>query len=140
MHRSTLAAFALALAAGAAHGQQATFQTRSMTPETALKAAQAAMAHCRSLNTQVAVAVVDRAGLVQVLLRDRFAGAHTPEMASNKAWTAASFRTATGDLGTETQGGKTMSGIRHLPRVIIGQCFQPDIPRAAAAQRRGPFG
>ncbi len=118
MYRSSLTALALALAAASAQAQPASFQTRSMTPETALKAAQAALAHCRSLNTQVAVAVVDRAGLVQVLLRDRFAGAHTLEMATNKAWTAASFRTSTADLGVETQPGKVMSGIRQLPRVI----------------------
>ena len=33
-------------------------------------------------------------------------------------WTAASFRTATGELGVQTQPGQPMSGIRQLPRVI----------------------
>jgi uncharacterized protein GlcG (DUF336 family) len=64
------------------------------------------------------VAVVDRAGLVQVLLRDRFAGAHTVEVATNKAWTAASFRTSTSALAEETQAGKAMSGLRSLPRFL----------------------
>jgi uncharacterized protein GlcG (DUF336 family) len=62
--------------------------------------------------------VVDRAGLVQVLLRDRFAGAHTVDVAANKAWTAASFRTATTALASETQPGKPMSGLRNLPRFL----------------------
>ena len=66
----------------------------------------------------MAVAVVDRAGLLQVLLRDRFAGAHTVEVAQNKAWTAASFRTSTMDLAVETQPGKPMSGLRALPRFL----------------------
>lgn len=96
----------------------ASFAVRLMTPETALKAAQATLAACRGQSAQVAVAVVDRAGLPQVLLRDRFAGPHTVDMAINKAWTAASFRTATSELGAQTQAGRPMSGIRNLPRVI----------------------
>jgi len=98
--------------------QDGTFSTRQLTPETALAAARAAIESCRKSGYQVAVAVTDRAGLLQVLLRDRFAGAHTVEMATNKAWTAASFRTATSDLAVETQPGRPMSGIRALPRVI----------------------
>jgi len=96
----------------------ATFNQRFMTPETALKAAQATLASCRAQGYQVAVAVVDRTGLPQVLLRDRFAGPHTVDMALGKAWTAASFRRNTGDLAAETQAGRPMSGIRDLPRVV----------------------
>jgi len=76
------------------------------------------MAHCRKNGHQVAVAVVDRSGLLQVLLRDRFAGAHTLEIAPGKAWTAASFRISTTALAAETQAGKPMSGIRATPRVM----------------------
>ena len=115
----TFAALALALTlATAAQAQEAVFQTRSLTPEAALGAARAALESCRKQGYQVAVAVVDRAGLVQVLLRDRFAGAHTPEVASNKAWTAASFRTSTGALAENTQAGRPMSGLRNLPRFM----------------------
>jgi len=95
----------------------ATFTTRSLTPEFALKAAQAALAQCRKEGFQVAVAVVDRSGVAQVMLRDRFAGAHTPDTAISKAWTAVSFRTNTLAFAEETQAGKSMSGIRQLPRV-----------------------
>jgi uncharacterized protein GlcG (DUF336 family) len=98
--------------------QDATYAVRSMTPETALAAARAALAECRKQGYQVAVAVVDRAGLTQVLLRDRFAGAHTVDVATNKAWTAASFRTPTADLARETQPGQAMSGLRNLPRFL----------------------
>jgi uncharacterized protein GlcG (DUF336 family) len=93
-----------------------------MTPETALAAARAALAECRKQGYQVAVAVVDRAGLTQVLLRDRFAGAHTVDVATNKAWTAASFRTPTADLARETQPGQAMSGLRNLPRFLAAPC------------------
>jgi uncharacterized protein GlcG (DUF336 family) len=111
----------LALAAtppAAAQAPPAGYTMRFMSPETALKAAQAALASCRAQDFQVAVVVVDRAGLVQVVLRDRFAGPHTVDMATAKAWTAASFRRSTADLAAETQAGRPMSGIRDLPRVV----------------------
>ncbi len=98
--------------------QQATYAVKLLTPETALVAAQAALAHCRKAGHQVAVAVTDRSGVLQVLLRDRFAGAHTPDVATQKAWTAASFRIPTADLAAETQAGKPMSGIRSAHGVM----------------------
>ena len=79
---TTLAALALVRRDAVAGRGAPRFTTRrALTPETALKAAQAAMAKCRADGFQVAVAVVDRCGLTQVLLRDRFAGAHTVEVA-----------------------------------------------------------
>jgi len=108
---------ALALAAGAA-AQEATFGVKVLTPETALKAAQAAFASCRASGFQTTVAVVDRMGIVQVLLRDRFAGPHTVEMARDKAWTAVSFRTNTTDLARATESGSPQSAIRLRPGVV----------------------
>src|SRR5512145_1832848 len=62
-----IAAMSLALgAASPAMAQDATFNVRVLTPETALKAAQAALARCRTNGFQVAVAVVDRMGGTQV--------------------------------------------------------------------------
>jgi uncharacterized protein GlcG (DUF336 family) len=100
-----------------AQAADATFSLRILTPETALKAAQAAFAKCRASGYQAAVAVVDRMGVVQVLLRDRFAGPHTPEMARSKAYTAVSFRIDTTALAEATQAGRAQSGIRDLPGV-----------------------
>jgi len=108
-------AVALASCLGA-FAADATFTTKSLTPETALKAAQAALAKCRADGYQVAVAVVDRSGLTQVLLRDRYAGAHTVDFATNKAWSAVSFRTNTRDLERATRPSESMSGLRHMPR------------------------
>lgn len=121
MSRIVVAGFALLAVlgpTGTAIAQEGVFQTRSLTPETALVAARAALESCRKQGYQVAVAVVDRAGLAQVVLRDRFAGAHTLEVAQNKAWTAASFRTSTSTIAAETQPGKPMSGLRSLPRLL----------------------
>ena len=111
-------AAAVALFAVAVCAQDATFSTKSLTPETALTAAKAALEKCRKDGYQVAVAVVDRGGLTQVLLRDRFAGAHTVDIAPNKAWTAVSFRIPTAALAVETQAGKPMSAIRSHPKVF----------------------
>lgn len=111
-----IVALLLALAPLASQGQGSTFTTKSLTPEFALKAAQAALAKCRADGFQVSVAVVDRSGITQVLLRDRFAGPHTTDFAVNKAWTAVSFKTSTTELEKATRAGQPMSGIRNLPR------------------------
>jgi len=99
--------------------ESATYSTRNLTVETALKAAQAALKKCRDSGWQVAVAVVDRSGLTQVMLRDRYAGAHTPRTAGGKAWTAISFRSNTSALVDLTQPGKAQSGLRNLPHTVI---------------------
>jgi uncharacterized protein GlcG (DUF336 family) len=118
MHKLSIAFLALLGISNIAFAKEAVFETRSLTPETALVAAQAALESCRKEGYQVAVAIVDRAGLTQVLLRDRFAGTHTIEFATNKAWTAASFRTPTSALATDSQAGKPMSGLRGMPRFV----------------------
>lgn len=112
-----VAATLLVLAAGSAAADNATFSVKLLTPETALKAAQAALKRCRDNGYQVAVAVTDRMGVVQVVLRDRFAGPHTPDTATAKAYTAASFRTNTTELAAATQPGRPQSGIRQRPGV-----------------------
>ena len=112
------AALTIAATSVAAQPSAATHQIRVLTPEAALKATQAALQECRKHGYQVAVAVVDRSGLVQTMIRDRFAGAHTPRTSIDKAWTAVSFRTDTSELARTTQPGQPSSGIRNLPRFV----------------------
>jgi uncharacterized protein GlcG (DUF336 family) len=92
---------------------------KSMSVDLALTLARAALADCQKQGYQVAVAVVDRFGVTQVLLRDRFAGAHTVPTATGKAWTAVSFRTNTSDLVTATGPGSPQAGVRNLPGATI---------------------
>jgi len=104
---------------GTATAEEGLFETKSLTPAAALKAAQAALKKCQDDGYQAAVAVVDRSGIVQVVLRDRFAGAHTPETARRKAWTAVSFRTNTTALAEVTQAGKPQFGVRHVADALM---------------------
>lgn len=111
----------LALNAGSAAAQAptpATYTVTLMSPELALRAAQAALTSCRQAGYQVAVAVADRGGQVQVLLRDRLAGSHTVDAAADKAWTAASFKMGTTALALATREGAEASGIRHIRRAL----------------------
>ncbi len=92
---------------------------KSMSVDLALALARAALADCQKQGYQVTVAVVDRFGVTQVLLRDRFAGAHTVPTATGKAWTAVSFRTDTSELVAATAPGSAQAGVRALPGATI---------------------
>lgn len=115
--QTILAAATLCVAAAAlAQPEPATHTIRVLTPEAAQKVVNAALQECRRQGFQVAVAVVDRSGVAQAMVRDRFAGAHTPDVAVNKAWTAVSFRTDSAELARATQPGQASSGLRNVPR------------------------
>jgi uncharacterized protein GlcG (DUF336 family) len=108
----------LTFATAAACAQGATYNVRSLTPETALKATLVALEDCRKRGYQVAVAVVDRGGVAQTMLRDRFAGPHTVSTAINKGYTAISFRVDTLELEKLTRSGMPSAGIREIPNVV----------------------
>ncbi|MCK5622077.1 MAG: heme-binding protein, partial [Alphaproteobacteria bacterium] len=106
--------------AGTARADEEVLVTfKMMTPETALALAQAALQDCRDKGYQVAVAVVDRSGIVQVILRDRYAGVHTVDTARRKAWTAVSFRTDTTVMAENSQAGKEASGVRFVDDAMM---------------------
>jgi uncharacterized protein GlcG (DUF336 family) len=92
---------------------------KSMSVDLALALAHAALADCQKQGYQVTVAVVDRFGVTQILLRDRFAGPHTVPTATGKAWTAVSFRTNTGDLVAASGPGSPQAGVRNLPGATV---------------------
>ena len=109
----------LAFAAPSAIAQgSGTITIKLLTPETAVKAVNAALADCRKRGFQVAVAVVDRGGNAQAMIRDRHAGPHTVQTAIDKAYTAISFRTDTLEFAKLTQPGQAAYGVRQIPRVV----------------------
>ncbi len=118
--RSLILSLGLLALTAPAHAQDdgpfVTFQV--LKPELALEMAQAALTTCRSQGYQVGVTVVDRFGVPQVFLRDRYAGAHVIETSERKAWTAVSFRTDTTDLDQTTQPGTISAGIRQISQAL----------------------
>ncbi len=104
----------------AAHaGDDALVTYKSLTPDVALEAAQSAMKKCRDDGYQVAVAVLDRFGQPQVLLRDRYAGLPAADVATAKAYTALSFRRDTSELARMVRDGQMDAGLARLPRIAM---------------------
>lgn len=77
------------------------------------KAVNAALARCQADKLPfVTVALVDRFGTVQALLRGDNAAEHTIEAAKQKAYTAAAFGTATSELAKRINGnGPTIADL-----------------------------
>ena len=119
--RKTLAAALVALAATPATAQDsdALVEFSAMRPDLAVELAQATLASCRDSGYQVAVAVVDRFGVPQAVIRDRYAGPHTIDTATAKAWTAVSFRTPTLELDQGIDDGTLSQGIRDIPGALV---------------------
>jgi len=94
---------------------------KSIAPDTALDLAKAALSTCRAHGYQVAVVVLDRFGQTLVLLRDRFAGLPAPTTANDKAYTALSFRSSSGDFAKSVQSGQLSAGLAALPHIVTLQ-------------------
>jgi uncharacterized protein GlcG (DUF336 family) len=92
---------------------------RFLAPDVALEMARAALQSCRDEGYQVSVAVVDRMGITQVMLRDRFAGAHTPDAAERMAATAVSFREDTQSIAENTAPDSPQSGARFIEGTLM---------------------
>ncbi len=105
--------------------------------ELATELAEAALESCRDADFQVAVAVVDRFGILQVLLRDRLAGPHTPDTARRKAWTAVSFRTDTQSLVEVTASGSPQAAARDITGALM---LGGGVPVEAAGSTVGGVG
>jgi uncharacterized protein GlcG (DUF336 family) len=100
-------------------GDDAIVVYKSLSPDVALEAAQAALKKCRDNGFQVAVSVVDRFGQPQVMLRDRYAGLPAADTATSKSYTALSFRAATSDLAKSIQSGQMSAGLAQLPHIAM---------------------
>lgn len=87
-----IAAMLLAVAPARAQG---VVMQRNVSLGMAKTMAEAALAACKEKGYHTAVAVVDRAGQVLVILRDDQASPQTADMARRKAYTARMFRTTT---------------------------------------------
>lgn len=107
------------ISAGPAMAQEALVPANTLSPEVALEVAQTSLASCRAQGYQVAVAVVERMGVPQVMLRDRFAGPHTPDTAQRMAWTAVSFRTDTLELANASRADSSQWAARMIDNALM---------------------
>jgi uncharacterized protein GlcG (DUF336 family) len=135
--RSVLTLCVAMIAPAIGQAQEPLVTIRVLSPETALEVARGALGQCRASGFQVAVAVVDRMGVTQVMLRDRYAGAHSPHSAQSKAWTAVSFRTDTLTLSRSTAPDSIQSGARMIPNVLM---LGGGVPIQVAGQLVGAVG
>jgi uncharacterized protein GlcG (DUF336 family) len=109
------AAMAIGLAATAT--SQGLVTQRNLSLPMAKTIAEAAMAACKTKGFSTAVAVVDRAGQVMVILRDEQATAQQVEMARRKAYTARMFRTSTLEFQKRTSD-PSYAPQRELPDIL----------------------
>ena len=102
----TLLAIGLASTLSTAVAAQGLVAQRNLSLPMAKTIAEAALAACKTKGFNTAVAVVDRAGQVMVILRDEQATAQQADMARRKAYTARMFRTSTLEFQKRTSDPK----------------------------------
>ena len=85
----------------------------------ASKAAGAALEKCTRDGYRVSVAVVDRAGLLRMLIRGDGAGPHTIDSSTKKAYTAASLRRPTSELADMITKVPALHSLRDMNEKVL---------------------
>jgi len=91
---------------------------RNLSLALAKTIAEAALAECQGKGYHTAVAVVDRAGQVLVILRDEQGTAQQVEMARRKAYTARMFRTSTLEFQKRTAAEPSLMPQRDVADIL----------------------
>jgi uncharacterized protein GlcG (DUF336 family) len=120
MLRTTLTAAlsAMALLAPIDSPAQGVVTQRILSLPAAKIIAEAALAECASRGFRTAVAVIDRAGNLLVLLRHEQASPATIDMARGKAYTALIFRTSTLEFQARTAADPVLAPQRDVPGIL----------------------
>jgi len=85
----------------------------------ASKAAMAALARCNDDGYAVSAAVVDRSGVLRVLVRADDAGPHTTDSSRRKAYTAASLRESTQRMAELVAARPEVGGLAFMNESIL---------------------
>lgn len=109
---------AVYMAAGHANAQDGLVTQRILSLGMAKTIAETALAACQAKGAHPTVAVVDRAGLLLVLLRDEQATPETIEMARRKAYTARIFRITTLEFRDRTKPDQPGAGQRDVTDML----------------------
>lgn len=114
----SLLAIALASTFSTFAAAQGLVTQRNLSLAMAKTIAEAALASCKAQGYNTAVAVVDRAGQVMVILRDEQATAQQAEMARRKAYTARMFRITTMEFQKRTAENAGSAAQRDLVDIL----------------------
>ena len=99
-------------------GAQGVATLRTLAQPAAKVIAEAALAECQAQGFHTAVAVIDRAGHLLVLLRDEQANPATIDMARGKAYTALVFRGPTLEFQKATAEDPSRAPQRDVPGIL----------------------
>lgn len=120
MKKSLLLAAALFSSAAAMPAFASNVLTeKNLSLEFAEQLAQKAIQACSAKNYNVAVTVVDRAGVVKVVKRMDNAGPHTVEASRMKAYTALTTKSVTGDVMKSAQDNAGAQNMRDIPSFLL---------------------
>jgi uncharacterized protein GlcG (DUF336 family) len=107
-----------AILSGRVTAQEGLVSQRNLSLAMAKTIAEATLAECRSKGFHTAVAVVDRAGQVLVMLRDEQTTAQVAEMARRKAYTARMFRMTTAEFQKRTMPDQPLAAQRDIADIL----------------------
>ncbi len=96
---------------------QALVPSRQLGADVANGIAMATIEQCRKDGFRVSVAIVDRAGNLQVLVRDAGSGPHTVSTAQRKAFTSATFGISSAEFANRT-ANPAAAGLKEITGVI----------------------
>lgn len=96
---------------------QALVPTRQLSADVANGIAMAAVEQCRKDGFRVSVAIVDRAGNLQILVRDVGSGPHTISTAQRKAFTSATFGISSAEFANRA-ANPAAAGLKEISGVI----------------------
>ena len=114
----TFISLAIAGSISLAAGAQGVVALRTLAQPAAKAIAEGALAECAAQGFHTAVAVIDRAGDLLVLLRDERANPATIDMARGKAYTALVFRGPTLEFQKATAEDPARAAQRDVPGIL----------------------
>jgi uncharacterized protein GlcG (DUF336 family) len=117
-NRKTLAGLVAVMALSLPVHAQGLVTQKNISQAMAQAVAGAALAKCESMGYRVSVTVLDRTGLVVVMLRGDGAGLHTPEGSDRKAYTALTYRSPSANFAKRVSTDVGYAQAVHYTRVL----------------------
>jgi uncharacterized protein GlcG (DUF336 family) len=91
---------------------------KALSLDLAQAIAQGALEKCRADGNHVTIAILDRAGLDKVIVRDEGSGPHTLTTARRKAFTSVTFKTTSGEWANRVLTNPAVAGLKETAGTI----------------------